>query len=127
MDAFFVLVLQEGFSRHLRNAGTTSACSSVGSLKFARVSSQSMAGHALSSWYDRLSRSICDDHLCSLSQIAFSPQQLIQAAPLHTPTPIRDSKHIILGGGFDQPTLSLVLRPPTSVQYLAASWPEHLQ
>jgi len=37
--ALFVFVVQEdGVSLHLRNAGTTSACSSVGSLRLVRVS-----------------------------------------------------------------------------------------
>ena len=37
-DAVFVFPLHAGASLHLRNAGTTSACSSVGSLRLVRVS-----------------------------------------------------------------------------------------
>ncbi len=79
------------------------------------ANSLTMATHVLSFSYDRLSRSIRDDHHCSLTQVALSSQQLIRTLPPHPETPISDSKHIILVGGFDQPTLSLVLRPRRSV------------
>ena len=75
------------------------------------ANSPTMATHVLSFSYDRLSRSIRDDHHCSLTQVALSSQQLIPTLPPHPATPISDSKHIIPVGGLDQPTLSLVLRP----------------
>src|ERR1700693_2334215 len=79
------------------------------------ANSPTMAAHVLSFSYDRLSRRVSDDHYRLLTQVALSFQQPVRTLPPHRATPISDSKHIILVGGFDQPTLSLVLRPSRSV------------
>jgi hypothetical protein len=73
--------------------------------------SPTRAPHVLSSSYGRLSRSDHHDHCCLLTQIALSSQPLIPTRHPHPVTPISDSKHITPAGGFDQPTLSLMLRP----------------
>jgi len=43
--------------------------------------SPTLPTHVLTSSYDRLSRSIPDDHRCSLTQVALLSQQMLPALP----------------------------------------------
>ena len=102
--------------RHQFGSGTQARFAASAKLLF----HPRIEGHDRCSLPNQLCRSIRDSHSCSLTHLRLSPQPAL----LHNPTPIRHSKHIIPSGGFDQPTLSPVLRRPSLVHHLRASSPD---